>query len=295
MAGDASNKASCSYGVSNMNFFLQRKFTEAESKLSSGHRELLTVKHALQYKEAQFKGLEEDKKIILWLTNSANMVTFLTKGSTKPDIQREVLDIFKRLRDMKLTVKPVHVSRNNYRIQLADEGTRYFDPDDWSVDSRSFKRFTVDKTVSLDVFAHSSNKRTERFFSFGKCPGSAGTDAFTQDWSTEDWAWICPPTGLIVDAIKKVLAIRMKAILVIPCWQTATFWPYVCPDGRRLHKAARKLIMARPYIIRGKCCESRLMEGYTNFEFMIVDIVSDGKGYVAESGDISVHRQLDQQ
>ena len=59
---------------------------------------------------------------------------------------------------MSLTVVLVHVSRNDYRIQLADEGTRYFDPDDWSVDSRSFERFTRGKTVMLDVFAHSSNK-----------------------------------------------------------------------------------------------------------------------------------------
>ena len=200
-----------------------------------------------------------------------------------------------RDRNMKLTIKPVHISRNDYRIQLADEGTRYFDPDDWSVDTRSYERFTKDKTISLDIFAHSSNKRSHRFFSFGKCPGSAGTDAFAQDWSTKDWAWVCPPTNLIVDTLKKILATRMKAVMVIPCWQTATFWPYICPDGVHLHAAATRLVMARPYIVRGKFCESRLMEGYTSFEFMIIDIESHGQGYVAESGHIRVGRHVDRE
>ena len=222
IAGDASNKATCLYGVKNLpRFYLQKKFSQEESQLSSGHRELLTVRHALDHKKAEFEALDPEKRTILWLTDSANMVVFLTKGSTKPAIQEEILAIFKKLQALSLTVVPIHVSRKDYRIQLADEGTRYFDPDDWSVDSRSFIRFTRDKEILLDVFVHTSNRRAERFFSYGKCPETSGVDAFAQSWNTEDWAWICPPTNLVIEAFKKILNTKMKAILVVPCWQTA--------------------------------------------------------------------------
>ena len=121
IAGDASNKASCSFGVRDMpNFYMQKKFTEEESRMSSGHRELLTVRHALD-KEAVFAVLEPGKRTILWLTDSANMVTFLTKGSTKPAIQKEILEVFKKIKKLAISIIPVHVSRKDYRIQLADK------------------------------------------------------------------------------------------------------------------------------------------------------------------------------
>ena len=295
IAGDASNKASCSYGVKNLpRFYLQKKFSEEEGQLSSGHRELLTVRHALDHKRAEFEALKPEERTILWLTDSANMVAFLTKGSTKPAIQEEILTIFKKMQALSLTVVPIHVSRKDYRIQLADEGTRYFDPDDWSLDSRSFDRLTKDREISLDVFAHTSNRRAEKFFSYGKCPETAGVDAFAQSWTSEQWAWVCPPTNLVREAFKKILKTKMKAILVVPCWQTANFWPYICPDGKHLQEEAVKLVMAQPYIIRGKYCESRLMEGYTSFQFMIIYIMSRGHGFRARSGNISVVRQLDE-
>ena len=292
IAGDASNKASCSYGVDNMkNFFLQKKFTVEESEKSSGYRELLTVKHALEKRVAHFEKIKGGT--VLWLTDSANMVTFLTKGSTKPDVQVVIREVCRRMRELKVTIVPVHISREDYRIQIADEGTRYFDPDDWSVDAKSFQRFTTGKQIELDVFAHTSNRRAERFFSYGKCPHSAGTDAFAQEWDTKGWAWVCPPTNLIVDTVKKILESRMKAILVVPCWQTATFWPYICPDGEHLQVQAVKLTMARPYIVRGKFCENKLLQGYTSFEFMVIEFVTDGSGYAAKSGPIKVVRQVD--
>lgn len=59
-------------------------FKENSLKPKASCPAAITVKHALKYKEAEFKKLEDNKKTILWLTDSANMVAFLTKGSTKP-------------------------------------------------------------------------------------------------------------------------------------------------------------------------------------------------------------------
>lgn len=234
IAGDASNKASCSYSIKGTKgFFLQRQFSETESVMSSGMRELLTVLHALQYKEAIFKEMQPDKRMILWLTDSAIMVTFLTKGSTKPHVQRVILDILRRLHKIGAAIKPIHISREDFRIQVADEGTRFFDADDWSIDRASYIKYTVGKRIAADIFVHASNSKAEIFFSYGKCPGTSGVDAFTQDWGFKEWAWVCPPTNLVIETIKKIAQTRMKAVLIVPKWQTADFWPYLCPDGQR--------------------------------------------------------------
>ena len=93
---------------------------------------------------------------------------------------------------MAVRLTPIHLRRDDYRIQIADAGSRPYDPDDWSVDKLSFETLTAQMTISLDAFAHTSNAKARRFFSYGLCPGSAAIDAFTQDW-TDDIAWLCPP------------------------------------------------------------------------------------------------------
>ena len=174
MASDASNKGSCAYGVKGLDgLFMQRTFTTEESEYSSGHQELLAVLHTLIYKEAVLRQMSEKRRNILWLTDSQNMVTFLTKGSTKLAIQKVILDIFRRAQKLSIRIQLVHVSRNDFRIQLADEGTRFFNPDDWSVDGKSFGRISRGKQVTLDLFAHTTNAKADVFFSYGKCAGSS--------------------------------------------------------------------------------------------------------------------------
>ena len=88
VAGNASNKAVCSYAVRGLEeYFLQDMLSPAESKLSSGHRELLTVLRTLEKKKDIFESLPAGDRSILWLTDSTNMVAFLSKCSTKKDIQ----------------------------------------------------------------------------------------------------------------------------------------------------------------------------------------------------------------
>ena len=92
IAGGASDRAACSYTVKGLErFFLQKTFTQEEMQFSSGHRELLTVMRTLQEKEEVFEKLPKHSRTVLWLTDSTNMVTFLTKGSTKRRIQTDIL------------------------------------------------------------------------------------------------------------------------------------------------------------------------------------------------------------
>ena len=286
VAGDASDKAVCAYGVRDLpDLFLQARLSSRESELSSGHRELLTVKKTLQAKQTLLKSLPS--KNILWLTDSTNMVAFLSKGSTKPHILKDILDTFREARKLDLRITPIHVSREDYRIQEADHGTRYFDPDDWAVDQITYEKLTSDRRwhPTVDLFAHPTNAKTERFFSYGKAPRSAGVDAFAQSWDKET-AWTCPPTSLIIQAMQKIGATDMKAILVVPAWPTAIFWTFLFPDGERAQEMVEAAELVQPFIIRGQFCDNKLLQGRTSFPFLVMYIRSKGRGYRHRSGKV---------
>ena len=137
-------------------------------------------------------------------------------------IQKQVLEVYKLLRSYNIRISPVHLRRTDYRIQWADEGSREFDPDDWGIDKKSFMSLTRDWTPSVDLFAHTTNTKCEKFYSYGKAPKTAGIDAFAQSWGNE-LAWACPPIHLITDTVRRIENTRMMAILVIPVWRTASF------------------------------------------------------------------------
>ena len=60
--------------------YFRGKLTDQEQKLSSGHRELLAVRHTLE----NFQRAESTTVLhIFWLTDSENLTRFLTKAPAK--------------------------------------------------------------------------------------------------------------------------------------------------------------------------------------------------------------------
>ena len=91
VASDASSQALCVYDVQNARgLFHQAVFSSHKVGLASGHRELIAVKLALQSVPQAFS----DGTSVFWLTDSSNLVAFLTKGSSKRHIQDTVVDIY---------------------------------------------------------------------------------------------------------------------------------------------------------------------------------------------------------
>ena len=220
---------------------------------------------------------------ILWLTDSTNLCVFLTKGSKKPAIQADVLEVHWLCHDLVVRLTPIHLKRDDFRIQVADAGTRFFDPDDWAIDRTSYVHLTDGMFIDLDVFAHTTNAKVARFFSYGRCPRTAAIDAFSQDWK-DTVAWICPPVSLIIPAIKKACNTRMSGIFLIPLWRSSAFWTTLFPNGFRAISQCWKTVKCHPHIIRGKFCYNPLMQGTTQFPFLAVYFVSAGLGYMPRAG-----------
>ena len=287
VASDASAHAVCSYDVQGAHgFFHQDVLTLTEASFSSGHRELLAVKSALQSPTAQAAfSASPSSSSVFWLTDSENMVTFLTKGSGRPLIQSTVIEIFKLSRQLMVDIIPIHLRRSDYRIQVADYGSRFYDPDDWSIDSASFESLTLLWPATVDLFAHFSNAQVPRFYSFGNAPHTSGVDAFTQDWNGEI-AWCCPPVSLIIAALKKIAISTMQAILVVPAWRSSSFWTFLFPDGIHAIDMCVSISAFRPFLIRGRFCSNLLMQGRPSFPFLALFLRSHGRGFSGSAGSV---------
>ena len=267
IAGDASAVGVCAYAIqSPSRLFFQDRLTEEEKLLSSGHRELLTLKKSV------LSGLIPDHSSVVWYTDSKNLVAFWEKGSPKSDIQSDIIEtlLFCKTKNIELLV--LHLPREDPRIEAADVGSRHFDKDDWGIDAASFAvlqfRF-LPGGFSLDPFANPSNARLPRYFSRYAYPGSLATDSSSVSWENE-CLFVCPPISKIISAWKKItITSSAKGVLVFPVWKSATFWPILFPDGNHASWPAISVETFDPFIVLGQFY-SGVMNGRNNYLFCAV-------------------------
>ena len=245
-SGDASDVAVCAYScVDNLGYHFVGKLADHERKLSSGHRELLTVKYALSQRLTE-RGPLRENTTMYWLSDSENLVGFLTKGSRKQTIQELVLEVLSIARESNLHLVPIHLRREDPRIQMADAGSKIPDSDDWSVDDETFKELERQfGPFTIDLFAEENNFKVGKFYANYKCPSAHGVNAFCHSWDNEN-AWICPPVKKIIQVIKKIQLTRGSGLLVVPEWPTASFWPFIQTSSGKYSACFKRTIRFRP-------------------------------------------------
>ena len=267
VAGDASASGVCAYSIqAPSRFFFQDILTPDEVSLSSGHRELLTMKKAL------FADCVPAFSSVVWFMDSANLVAFWEKGSPKPMIQLDIIEYLLYGKEHSISLHVLHLSREDPRIQAADVGSRSFDKDDWGIDVASFSvlqsRF-LPQGFTLDPFASPSNSRCERFFSKYAFPGSLATDAFSVSWSGE-CIFVCPPIGKLIASWKKISStLNVKGVIVFPVWKSAIFWPVLFPDGVHSSWPATSVQIFDPFINLGQFYAG-VMNGKNDYHFVAI-------------------------
>ena len=247
-------------------FFFQDLLSSDELSLSSGHRELLTLKKAL------FADCIPSGSSVVWYTDSTNLVSFWEKGSPKPLIQMDIIESLLYCKERSIQIHVLHLSREDPRIQAADVGSRSFDKDDWGVDDASFSvlqaRF-LPGGFTLDLFASPSNARCKKFFSRYAFPGSSATDAFSLSWSGE-CLYACPPIGKLIATWKKISSSSsVKGVIVFPAWKSAIFWPIFFPDGHHSLWPATSVHSFDPFIRVGQFYAG-VMNGKNSYDFIAI-------------------------
>ena len=81
---------------------------------------------------------------------------------------------------------------------------------------------------SADMFASRTHHQLPRYFSRHPDPQAVATDAFRQNWQAEHQPYINPPWSLINQVIQKLCREGVRAMLVIPEWPNAKWYPKLC-------------------------------------------------------------------
>ena len=86
---------------------------------------------------------------------------------------------------LNIRIIPIHLLRDDPRIQTADDGSKTTDTDDWQIDMETYQTIDNKYKFTIDLFASNRNNKCRRFFSNSYCPGTSGIDAFSHSWNDE--------------------------------------------------------------------------------------------------------------
>ena len=133
---------------------------------------------------------------------------------------------------------------------------------------------------TVDRFSSDLNSLCAVFNSQYWCPGTAGVDAFAQgDWLGQ-LNWCNPPFWMIGRLLRFLEATGAEAVVIVPYWRRALWWPLVCPDGVHFAPfvaAARELPISDSLFSSGHHSANSLpckVPGYRCFALRVSPIVS---------------------
>ena len=254
-AGDSSETLAVSYSVIDpINDIIVERFTDDEKQLSSSSRELKGVENTVEKMKDNLKKI--NPTILYWLTDSQVVCRWLMKGSSIQSVQKRLVKLFKMLHVLGLRLVPVWLPREHELIVLADSVSKFHDTDDWGLDRKSFSILEKlsPRKFTLDAFANCTNKQVDKFYSKVASPGTAGVNAFMQNWS-EDYAFVCPPVKLVIEVYRYIQTVPCCGVLVIPFWPKNTFWPVLTVDGAHLQTEFKSFRKFQPSVRTGQFCE----------------------------------------
>ena len=273
-ASDASGFATCAYSVSNGELYFRGMLSQKERELSSGHRELLAVKHSLEYYLKETGNKSNQYRNVYWITDSENLVKFLTKGSGKQHIQADIFETLVLSQKLKFNIIPIHLRREDPRVQAADQGSKIKDSDNWSVDAGTFMNIHSSCKFTIDLFADNNNNKCPKFYSNFYCENTSGIDAFSHSWDGEV-AWVCPPINSIIRVIQKIRCSEMTGTLFIPEWTTADFWWEIFDKNNELKTPFKSVSAVRPFLIQNSPTINSPFTGRAKFNFLQIQFENE--------------------
>ena len=165
----------------------------------------------------------------------------LMVGSSKLHLQQIAVDIFSICLSFDISLDSQWLPREeNARADLL---SRFIDRDDWSLNPVVFQFLDARwGPHSVDRFSSHFNSQVVRFNSKYFSPGCAAVDALAQDWSSDN-NWLCPPTHLIVAAVKHLRYHKEVRTIIIPEWPSASFWPFLHISPSRFHTFVKDFVV----------------------------------------------------
>lgn len=211
-------------------------FSLADVHSSSTYRELKAVFYVLKSYADSLK----HQRVKVFVDNMGAS-RILMVGSSKLHLQQIAVDIFSICLSFDISLDSQWLPREeNARADLL---SRFIDRDDWSLNPVVFQSLDARwGPHSVDRFSSYFNSQVVRFNSKYFSPGCAAVDALAQDWSSDN-NWLCPPTHLIVAAVKHLRYHKGVGTIIIPEWPSASFWPFLHISPSRFHTFVKEFVV----------------------------------------------------
>ena len=194
-------------------------WTSDERSQSSTHREARALLYFLREVLPEFSSGTN----IAWYTDSRNASTVLNKGSMVKELNEIAIKIWEVTSLKGIKISPNWIARE-YNTH-ADRISKFIDHDDWSIGDVTFEGLNREfGPFTCDLFASCRNFKCKKYYSKFYDRKSSGVNALNQVWTGEN-AWITPPVALILETIRKLQFDKCRGVLLIPHWQSASFWP----------------------------------------------------------------------
>mmetsp|Transcript_4131 Transcript_4131/g.11539 ORF Transcript_4131/g.11539 Transcript_4131/m.11539 type:complete len:571 (-) Transcript_4131:436-2148(-) len=204
-----------------------RMWRAGQARESTNARELRALLFALQTWHQRWKG-----RTVRLTTDSQVAYRYVRKVTGRVD---HLSSLARRLNALAIKHKIRLLPRQvpGEQIPEADALSRLSDTDDYRLSREAWNRVTfVLGTPRVDLFASRFTNKCSRFFTRQSDPMAAGRNAFEVDWREEGLAYAFPPPKLLPKTIRKIVADRARAIVVMP-----SHWgnPWI-PMIRDLHR-----------------------------------------------------------
>jgi len=240
-------------------------FTQAERSASSGERELLALVFTLRHwlRTRAIAGCN-----IYWLTDSTNLVSFIQKGSGKPNIQPLAFEVAMMCSELELNIIPIHMFREDPRLQWADEGSKAKNTDNWSLSYEDFQWFLQWTSFDTDLFADRLNRQADQFCSLFYEEGSLGVDCFSLNWAMLGNLWLCPPVSALIKVYRKIMASRCTGVIVMPEWFSSNFLAFFVDKEGQAKEPFKMIRRWKPVIIQNEQARNTALFGPVKFDFI---------------------------
>ena len=227
---DASSFASAGFTCEKQQKIVHYMWDEIEQMKSSTWRELKSICIIIDSLQSFLCG-----KLVKVYTDNQNVVRIACKGSMNVELQQLAMQIFGICVACSIQLELEWIPRNlNY---LADEYSKIFDFDDWSVADEIFRLFDARwGSFTCDIFANCKNFKVMKFYSKFWNPGTSGVDAFAYDWAGEN-CWIVPPPSLVCRVLSHMEICKACGTLVVPKWKSALYWPMLWDAEKGSYKS----------------------------------------------------------
>ena len=209
-------------------------FSVKVTKESSTYRELKAL-HSV-YTNTQVASRFGNSIVRHFVDNMA-VENIIAVGSKSQKLHQMALEIILSCQKLGIILKIQWKSRTHPWLVHADMGSRCFDASNFSLDFESFSavlEFFSHLEIQIDCFADFWNKKCAAYFSRFTDVNANGINFFAQSLIQDVIYYAFPPPSLIIPALDHFYKFGASGLFIFPIWKSASFWPYIFPDGRHL-------------------------------------------------------------